>query len=130
MKAPVSEYEEQKAFIKWLEIAHPKHRKCVRLSLNGIPLPRQSAHIVIAMAKKSGMVVSEADLFIAVPAHGYHGVFIEMKKDGGVANKQQLEYLAAMRQMGYAAEICVGAKEAIKFYENYIAGKFGKRNET
>ena len=73
------------------------------------------------------MVVGESDLFIAAPAHGYHGVFIEMKKPGGTASEKQIKYLEDMRANGYAAEICEGADEAINFFTNYLAGTFGKR---
>ena len=122
-----TEYQHQKQFIEWLEIAFPKYRPGVRLSLNGVPLDRKTAAITMGMAKKSGLVVGESDLFIAVPSHGYHGLFIEMKKPGGTASKNQLEYVADMRANGYAAEICQGADEAINFFRNYLAGTFGKR---
>lgn len=124
---PDTEYQHQKQFIAWLEQAYPRYRNCVRLSLNGVPLDRKSAPRIIAAAKKSGMVVGESDLFIAAPAHGFHGVFIEMKKPEGKANQKQLDYLTEMRGNGYAAEICCGAQEAIDFFDNYIAGNFGKR---
>ena len=119
-KKPVSEYEHQKSFIDYIRAAYPKYEKLTRLSLNGIPLPRSSFGMIIAMAKKAGMVKSESDLFIAVPANGYHGLFIEMKKPGGVLSDEQRKYLDTVASMGYAAHACYSDKEAIRVFENYI----------
>lgn len=120
--APTSEFTHQREFITWLRVAHPKYATCTRLSLNGIPLPSTVAGRIINQAKACGMVNAESDLFIAAPAHGCHGIFIEMKKPKGKATDEQLEYLESMAEFGYATAVCYSSQDAIDTFSEYLKG--------
>lgn len=78
------------------------------------------------------------DMFIAEPQpHGrgwYHGLFIELKKEGTKLKKkngewasdhiaEQYDVLDRLRFRGYKAEFAVGWDEAISLIDDYLGGK-------
>ena len=80
------------------------------------------------------------DMFIAEPQpHGrdwYHGLFIELKKEGTRLKKkngewasdhiaEQYDVLDRLRFRGYKAEFAVGWDEAINLIDDYLGGKDG-----
>lgn len=77
------------------------------------------------------------DMFIAEPQpHGrdwYHGLFIELKKEGTRLKKkngewasnhirEQAEVLDQLREKGYEAQFAVGFEEAINLIDEYLGG--------
>ena len=82
--------------------------------------------------KKAGRRAGVPDIFIAVPriaesdtghAVFYSGAFIEMKKPNGVpsdVSKMQSDWHNRLRQSGYKAVVCFGAKEALDFTRDYL----------
>ena len=79
------------------------------------------------------------DLFIAQPAYfagsiTYHGLFIEIKKDGTRLKKkngewatphiaEQAEMLEKLRNKGYRAEFAVGIDDAVEIIDEYLGGE-------
>ena len=95
-----------------------------------------------AKLKRIGLRKGIPDLCLPVPKIGFHGLYIELKKDASKkASKEQKEWLFKLEQQGYAVSICFGANEAINLitaymnsdYETFIDncrnGKGEKRNE-
>ena len=95
-----------------------------------------------AKLKRIGLRKGVPDLCMPVPRMGFHGLYIELKKDSTKkASKEQKEWLFKLEQQGYAVSICFGANEAINLitaymnsdYETFIDncrnGKGEKRNE-
>lgn len=84
-----------------------------------------------ALASKRGWV----DIFIAEPKSGYHGLFIELKKegervflkDGSVSKAAQIQkenaFLERMRTKGYKAEFAIGYAHAKKIIDKYMGVK-------
>ena len=81
------------------------------------------------------------DLFIAEPVprgfpNVYHGLYLEIKKDGVRIFKQdgklvadehireQFDMLADLRQRGYAAEFAIGFEGAKKLIDDYMKGRY------
>lgn len=117
----MSEWTEQREVIKWFKDTYPQYERSIRLSMNGVNLGGgKKAAIMINQMKAQGMVAEEADLFFALSSRGYHGLFLELKDFGKKPTKGQSEYLAYQRAMGYEAEWCEGAEEAIALIKNYI----------
>jgi hypothetical protein len=116
----VSEAQHQETLVEWFRLQYPKYSRCIRLSLNGVPLPAgKAAAIIMAKMKKQGLTPDEADLFFAVPNLEYHGLFIELKSPSAQKSKQkprpgQQDYLDLMTDLGYRAVCCVGFDEARK----------------
>lgn len=85
----------------------------------------------LAMASKRGWV----DIFIAEPRNGFHGLFIELKKEGSGAilksgefskdKKLQGEvaFLKRMREKGYKAEMAIGYSQAKRMIDKYLGIK-------
>lgn len=69
------------------------------------------------------------DLFLPIPAGGYHGLWIEMKRTGGRMSdvrREQRVWIDNLRRMGYRAEVCFGAKDAIGVLTEYEEGMKGE----
>lgn len=70
-------------------------------------------------AKAEGLKVGTPDLFIAIPAGGWGGLWIEMKSEKGKPSENQLIMIDRLSKVGYKCEICYGwiqAKECIEIY--------------
>jgi VRR-NUC domain len=62
-----------------------------------------------------GIRAGVSDWHIPVPARGYIGLFIEMKRQkGGKTSPQQLQWLERMRFYGHFGIVCKGAESAKK----------------
>lgn len=78
---------------------------------------------------------SYPDMFIAEPVGEYHGLFIELKKDGTrilkkdgklVADahiREQAEMLQKLEQKGFKAYFAVGFEQAKQIIDEYLGGK-------
>ena len=69
--------------------------------------------------KAEGVLVGVADLCLPAARRGYHGLYLEMKSEEGVATKEQKEFLRGVSAEGYCAVIAQGVDEAkatLKWY--------------
>lgn len=97
----------------------------IRASASGIYCPSIAfAHKL----KRLGVIQDkgEPDIFIPVVKKKdgvivAGGLFIEMKKPGGKATKEQLDRVAYYNENGYVARIIEGADKAIETIQQYIA---------
>lgn len=63
------------------------------------------------------------DLMLPIPMHGYHGMFVEMKRPGGRLDVSQRKWLAALNELGYYAVCCKGWEEARDALQRYMDAK-------
>ena len=120
------ERSEQESLFQWAAFHAEKDARLALLnaSLNGV---RLSAHQAV-MAKKSGMKRGYPDIFLPVPANGWSGLFIELKRVGGVPSDvrpEQTWWLAALREQGYCAVVCYGWKHAAQEIMTYLGCGYG-----
>lgn len=107
------ESDVQIAVINYLKDKYPNAIYCA--SAGGV---RTSFKQAVKM-KMNGYKKGFPDLQICEPVGGYHGLFIEIKTEIGVASKEQKEWVKQLNERGYYATICKGfeqCKEAIDFY--------------
>lgn len=101
-----SESRLQTACVKWFRAEYPKYKRLLFAIPNGVRLHGTEKERMITWNRlaKEGAVAGAADLFLAVPAHGTPGLFIEMKTpQGRQSEKQQLfEKDAVKAGYGYA----------------------------
>jgi hypothetical protein len=74
-----------------------------------------------ARMKREGMRKGTLDLFLAVPAQGYHGLWIEMKTEKGVVSDEQTAMLVILNEQNYVTAVCrdvIPAMTEIKMYLN------------
>ena len=117
------ESEEQKALFDWWQRT-PYARHFV---MYHIPNGGRRDKITGARLKAEGVVAGVPDVFLASPRQGFHGLYIEMKRQrGGTVQATQKELITALRQAGYRVEVCMGWWEAREVIENYLTGEIPK----
>lgn len=123
MKIP-TEHAEQATLIGWFDRTY--------VSLKGrmfaIPNGAQLAGTITQRAKQvnklkaEGMQTGVPDLFLPVPAGGYHGLFIEMKRlKDSVTSADQKEWHAYLNGSGYLCVVCKGHGVAISLITEYMS---------
>lgn len=115
-----SEDNHQAALFCWAAMPEQQDRypEFQRL-LFAIPNGGERNKIVAAKLKATGTKSGVADIFLAVPRRGYHGLFIELKKIGGKARPGQPEFIRDVSAHGYAAYIVEGwinARDLLVWY--------------
>ena len=117
----MTEGQEQEIIFKWadLQTAIMPELKLLNGSLNGVKLSIGSA----MKAKRQGMRKGYPDIALPIARAGYHGLFIELKKDkGGRPSKEQKEWLAELNRQGYLALCIHGSKLSIDVIKMYLRG--------
>ncbi|GLP95314.1 VRR-NUC domain-containing protein [Paraferrimonas sedimenticola] len=82
-----------------------------------------------ARMKAEGVKAGVSDLFLSLPAHGLHGLYIEMKAPkphGKAPTKLQRDWLTRMSTVNYATAVCYGWDEAKTVILAYLQGQFEK----
>lgn len=104
------------------------------------PIPRDYMHSIPnegrrtiqegAMLKRMGLRPGVSDLFLAYPAHGKHGLWIEMKiRRGGVISTEQRTWINRMNAVGYVAVVAKGWEHAVQLIESYLDGTIEYQHE-
>lgn len=71
--------------------------------------------------KAQGVKAGVPDMCLPVARGAYHGLYIELKRQrGGTVSDNQKEWITALTEQGYKAEVCRGAEEAIGTIKEYL----------
>lgn len=70
--------------------------------------------------KRTGLTSGVADLMLAVPKQGYHGMFIEMKSEEGVLSKNQKVWSEEIINQGYYFVVCRSLTSFVLEITNYL----------
>lgn len=99
---PISESALQIQCVRWFDTQYPYWSKFLFHIRNGgsIKSAREGAKF-----KRMGVRKGIPDLFLSIPAHGYHGFYIELKKQGGKPSEEQIENGNSFQELGYRFEI-------------------------
>lgn len=118
------EHSEQVSLFRWWKLRYRDHPAL----LFAIPNGGARDPVTGKRLKDEGVMPGIPDICLSWPAGGYHGLFIEMKKQrGGKVSKAQEEALSALRKAGYRAEVCAGWQAAREVIENYLSGAVPRR---
>lgn len=102
------------ATLKWPELALMYH----------IPNGGSRNKIEASRLKAQGVKRGVPDICLPVPRGGYHGMYIEMKRQqGGTVSTEQKDYIEALRNQGYRVEVCKGFQAAADVIEEYMEAK-------
>lgn len=119
-----TESQEQKALFDWWRVYS---RHAPYLVMYHIPNGGRRDAITGARLKAEGVVAGVPDIFLAVPRQGFHGLYVELKRQkGGSLESSQEDIIARLRQAGYRVEVCKGWWEAREVIENYLTGEIPK----
>jgi len=101
------------ATVKWPELDLLYH----------IPNGGSRNKIEAAHLKAQGVKKGVPDLFLPVAKQGYHGLYIEMKRQKkGVLSADQKQWIENLRKQGYRVEVCKGFQSAADVIEDYLKG--------
>lgn len=116
-----TEAEEQEAVVRWafyrsgwtLEL-----RMLFHIPNGGTRNKREAVHL-----KEMGVQAGVPDLFLPVPRNGFHGLFIEMKRNAKTArvSPEQKAWIQALTDQGYRAVVCYGFEQARDAIVEYLA---------
>jgi len=109
----LSETQHQQALFSWakqypeLDIMYAIPNQGARTRLNA------------ARMKAEGMKAGIPDICLPIAKKGFHGLYIELKTDGGKLSPMQKKRLQQLEENGYKALVCYGwesAKDEILAY--------------
>lgn len=110
----VSEHVHQCVYFNWIRCAHPN------ILAFAIPNGGNRDAITGAILKREGVTPGIPDIMIASANGVYHGLFIEMKKEGGRLSPSQKDVKAKLESEGYRVEMCQGWEQAVKITQEYL----------
>lgn len=109
----LTEDGEQRTVIEYCEFA--------KVPIIHIPNEGKRTATYGAKLKAIGLRKGFPDLFIPKPLKGYHGLFIELKRNNhSYPTQEQLEWICCLNKLGYKAMICYGATAAIREIQEYF----------
>lgn len=120
-----TEDNHQAALFCWAALpeTQAKYPEFERL-LFAIPNGGMRDKITAGKLKATGVKAGVHDIMLCVKRGAYPGLWVELKKIGGKAKKEQLEFMDAVRAQGFAACVVEGweaAKHAITLYMDQSA---------
>ncbi len=124
MKLHASEHDEQKALFLWAAIASKRDPRIGMMF--AIPNGGLRNVVVAKKLKAEGVKAGVPDICLPVAAQGYHGLFIELKRQGGVMSAKQWGWIRELARYGYGACACYGWEDAKRMIEWYLGGNDGK----
>jgi hypothetical protein len=116
MPIPPYEHIEQRLFVQWAKRAG--------LPIFAIPNGGHRHRAVAAKLKLEGVTPGIPDLFLPMALGGYHGLFIEMKRQkGGALSKEQKSWHKILIDNGYQVIVGKGMESAKQQTQKYLEGK-------
>ena len=120
----VPEWREQSELVKWINLALPYCRGYIMTHGNEGERSAAGAQV----AKMMGQCQGAHDLFIARPAMGHHGLFIEMKQNRRYRPSEratptfraQQDFRERMLAVGYAAHFAYGWEHGSQLVKDYF----------
>ena len=73
--------------------------------------------------KAQGVTPGVPDVFMALPSHGYSGLFIEFKSEKGRLSPAQNTYIKKLNDNGYMAVVCYSLEQALDAMKSYLTGR-------
>ena len=118
--AYLTESQHQQQVITWCDHEAPPAIRLKTAQILHIPNGGHRNKADAGRLKAEGVRAGIPDLFLPVPAGPFHGLWVEMKKQGGRPSHEQVCRLAELRRNGYRAVIAVGWREAVAIISDYL----------
>ena len=114
-----TEAQEQSMLFSWAAMAAGKWPELALL--HAIPNGGSRNLLEAVHLKQQGVKAGIPDIHLPVARGGWHGLYIEMKRQkGGRVSVEQKRMLLALREQGYEAVVCYGCEDAIKVIKEYL----------
>jgi hypothetical protein len=106
----------QSGFVQWFRMQYPH----LRGLLFAIPNGGARNAITGAILKKEGVLVGVSDLFLAIPAKGKHGLFLEVKAPKGKIGTYQEKFRKEVENQGYVYGIFRTPEDGMQIVKEYL----------
>ena len=114
-----TEAQEQTTLFSWAQMQSHKHPE-LRL-LFAVPNGGTRDRIEAKHLKAQGVKPGVPDMCLPVARGGWHGLFIELKRQkGGRVSDAQRRWIADLERQGYRAEVACGWREAATIIQEYL----------
>lgn len=110
------EHRIQSTCVRWFRLQYRTQSKL----LFAIPNGGRRDIVTAAKMKEEGVVAGVADLFLAIPCNGYHGLWIEMKTSKGRQQTTQKEFEKSVLEQGYQYKVCRSLNEFMNIIKEYL----------
>jgi hypothetical protein len=117
-KATQSEAKIQTELFKWAASSSGKYPE-LKLMFH-VPNGGSRNAIEAANLKRQGVKAGVPDICLPVARSGFHGLYLELKSDGGRLQDTQKTWLDDLNKQGYKAVTVYGFDEAKAAIENYL----------
>lgn len=104
-------------FAKCAELAHSDPRYAC---IFAVPMGGKRDAITGARMKAEGARAGVPDVFVAVPAQGCHGLFLEFKIEGGRLSEKQKLWKERLHDQGYGVSVVYSYEEALNVLAAYL----------
>lgn len=113
-----TEHAHQVALMCWCALNFNKYPKLKLLF--AIPNGGERNPVVASRLKAEGVKSGVPDLFLPVARHGFHGLFVEMKKPKGTIGPNQPQWEKDLKGEGFAHLYAYGWEQAASALQWYI----------
>lgn len=117
------EDREQQMVIKWSQQPSVRQRYPELKLLYHIPNERKCSPQEGKRLKLMGVKSGVPDLSLPVSKGKYHGLYIELKAEGGKISENQKWWQAQLIAQGYLSAVCYGWKAAADCIVQYMEGE-------
>ena len=115
-----TEAEEQKMLFEWASYMQQRFRE-LELMYH-VPNGGKRDAIEAAHMKQQGVKAGVPDICLPVARHGYHALYIELKRrDGGKLSVFQKTFLVKLEQQGNLCIVAKGAEAAANAIKEYLS---------
>lgn len=73
--------------------------------LFAVPNGGKRDYVTAARMQAEGVKAGVPDVFLPVPSHGYHGLWLELKAGKNTVSDRQEEWLHSLEKQGYAVHV-------------------------
>jgi hypothetical protein len=120
-----TEHHEQVMLFQWLELMANKHPELAAAfaipNAGGYSGGFRSNVARVQRMKREGVRSGVPDVFVPVPRGGFHGLFLELKRQkGGSITPEQKAWHAVLIRHGYQVAVCKGFEAAKQAVESYL----------
>lgn len=120
--AAPTEHAEQVAFFAWADAMTARWPELALLY--AVPNGGYRHPATAVMLKNEGVKAGVPDIFLPVPLHHWHGLYIEMKRAdrSNHPSAEQRIWIEELRRQGYCVAVCYGCEAAINAFTAYMRG--------
>lgn len=115
----VTEHQSQCAIFKWARLQQGAIPELGLLF--AVPNAGRRGGAVGRQMVNEGLKKGVPDMMLPVARKDWHGLFIELKKEGGKLSLEQNQWLYSINMQGYLAIVCWSSESAIDEIKNYLS---------